>query len=696
MSDSQSLSDRELRSSRTLTHSGEQQFEEQNERHQYKLRNVKRDIDSIVMEIEDNPVLDLLVASTFRRDLSRLIEKYEKLADDYDRFLEAYGTERSSLEKASFRVTTTAIRAKASAAIQQNPQPSIRSRSVMSANTSAISAKSRDELVQQTVKLETAKARFKYAKQEAELIQREAALKAERNVLDMKRELEEAESGLQAVEKALNFDLDLIESYELPRTAFPKVQAEDKVSKFAPYEIHMSNISLERTAEFIQDQRSKNVHHLFNENDCPSQDSSFRQEAHASLNPTVASFVPSQRNETQDFVKFLVKKDLIHSRLSSFDDQPTHYYSWKLSFKHILTELDATSMEQLDLLIKYLGPSSKKHAQNIRSANANYAATAVRLIWERLDSRFGSPEMIESSLHSRIVNFPKLTNNQRKELYELADLAAEIESIRKDERFYTTFAYFDSSLGVNRLVSKLPYNIQEKWTTAANNYKSTHRVMYPPFSFFASFVQKKATVRSDPGFLYELPESKPTLSKQTKEPFRTRNPSHVSSTKTDVAHNSTKLSSTPNSDTCPLHGTNHKLNNCRAFRQTPISERLDFIKKYGLCFKCCGPTKHMRSQCKENIKCSICASCDHPAALHVDREAKPSKKHEGEKLEENINTVCTKICNTATNTSKSCAKIVLAKVYHSNQPEYSKNIYCIIDDQSNRTLGKSNLFNFSG
>jgi hypothetical protein len=30
----------------------------------------------------------------------------------------------------------------------------------------------------------------------------------------MKREVEEAESGLQAVKKALNFDLDLTESYE--------------------------------------------------------------------------------------------------------------------------------------------------------------------------------------------------------------------------------------------------------------------------------------------------------------------------------------------------------------------------------------------------------------------------------------------------------------------------------------------------
>ena len=105
-----------LRSSRTLTHSGEQQFEEQNESHQYKLRSVKRDNDSIVMEMEGNPVLDLSVASTFRRDLSKLIQKYEKLADD--KFLEAYRPKRSSQEKASVRVTTTVIRAKTSAAIQ--------------------------------------------------------------------------------------------------------------------------------------------------------------------------------------------------------------------------------------------------------------------------------------------------------------------------------------------------------------------------------------------------------------------------------------------------------------------------------------------------------------------------------------------------------------------------------------------------
>ncbi|CAC5377281.1 unnamed protein product [Mytilus coruscus] len=138
-----------------------------------------------------------------------------------------------------------------------------------------------------------------------------------------------------------------------------------------------------------------------------------------------------------------------------------------------MTELGTNPLEQLDLLIKFWGPSSQQHAQNIRCANANNPATAMRLIWERLDARFVSPQMIESSLHPCIVNFPTLSNNNRKEFYKLADLAAEIESIRKDEKFATTFAYFDSSLGVNRFVTRLPYSIQEKWTTTANGYNKS-------------------------------------------------------------------------------------------------------------------------------------------------------------------------------------------------------------------------------
>ncbi|XP_052089785.1 uncharacterized protein LOC127726448 [Mytilus californianus] len=716
MSQSESVSERELRTSRTLTSDGDHLFQQSNERHQYIIRTIRRDIDAIILDVEDNPVVDLSTASTYRDEISKLSEKFEKEANTYFDFLKSYRTKESEIEHASFKVSFYALKAKISVVKQhlsellpsrskQDSERTLKSRSshhssrhTGSTRNSSLSAQS--EILKQTVKLETAKTRLKYAKEEAELLHREATLKAERNVLSMKREVDEAESGLQAVKKALNYDPnDYGESYEPPIIANPVVQYAD-VDRISERKYRSSkvpdthNITERRTAEFVEQQRSQHASHL-TENDFQANSVNIPVHSLGPLNPTARPFVPTQRNEAQELAKFMVKKDLITSRLISFDDQPSHYSSWKISFQHIMTELDTNPLEQLDLLIKFLGPSSKQHAQNIRCANANNPDTAVRLIWERLDARFGSPEMIESSLHSRIVNFPKLSNNNRKELYELADLAAEIESIRKDEKFATTFAYFDSSLGVNRFVTRLPYSIQEKWTTTANGYKSKNHGAYPPFSFFVPFLQNIAKVRNDPGFLYDNQDTKPTTSRQTRVQNRFRSPAQVSSIKTDIGHSVNRPPiQKQNEDVCPLHGTNHTLNTCRGFRAKPLSERLDLIKQKGLCFKCCGPKRHFRDKCKEDVKCSVCCSRDHPSALHVDITAEPQKKHEEENSKEQISSKCTKICDSIHNTSKSCAKIVLAKVYHSDRPDHFKTVYCVIDDQSNRTLATSDFFNF--
>ncbi|KAH3818106.1 hypothetical protein DPMN_119702 [Dreissena polymorpha] len=51
-----------------------------------------------------------------------------------------------------------------------------------------------------------------------------------------------------------------------------------------------------------------------------------------------------------DFSQFLVKKDLLISRLSKCDDQPENFVSWKCSFKTIMQELKSTDAQELDLL----------------------------------------------------------------------------------------------------------------------------------------------------------------------------------------------------------------------------------------------------------------------------------------------------------------------------------------------------------
>lgn len=65
---------------------------------------------------------------------------------------------------------------------------------------------------------------------------------------------------------------------------------------------------------------------------------------------------------------------------------------------------------------------STKHAQSIRIANASDPAEALRKVWESLDERYGSPELIESALKRKRMNFSKLTNKDTEKLYTLSDL----------------------------------------------------------------------------------------------------------------------------------------------------------------------------------------------------------------------------------------------------------------------------------
>jgi hypothetical protein len=49
-------------------------------------------------------------------------------------------------------------------------------------------------------------------------------------------------------------------------------------------------------------------------------------------------------------------------------------------------------------------------------------------------------------------------------------------------QYTVLLSYFNSSSGVLPIINKLPYNIQEKWTMRAANYKKQHSVPFPPFS----------------------------------------------------------------------------------------------------------------------------------------------------------------------------------------------------------------------
>ena len=102
----------------------------------------------------------------------------------------------------------------------------------------------------------------------------------------------------------------------------------------------------------------------------------------------------------------------------------------------------------MDLLIKWLGPESKKFAMSMRTANPKNPKNALKLIWQRLQDRYGSPELVEAALKSKLDKFPFVSLCDGKKLYELADLLTEIAAVKEDPIYSTLLAYFDSSSGI--------------------------------------------------------------------------------------------------------------------------------------------------------------------------------------------------------------------------------------------------------
>ncbi|XP_021370178.1 uncharacterized protein LOC110461162 [Mizuhopecten yessoensis] len=225
------------------------------------------------------------------------------------------------------------------------------------------------------------------------------------------------------------------------------------------------------------------------------------------LAPKAPPFIPhraskdcSVKPDTEALTSFLLKKELLLQRLYKFDDEPPSFVVWKASFNSVTQELKVNSFVQLDLLVKYLGKESSLYAQSLRTSNARNPERAVRLIWERLEERYGCPEMIEFALKSKLEKFPVLSNEDNKKLYELSDVLDEVLSAKEDPRFAVQFAVFDSSRGVNSIVAKLPYNIQQKWVTHASRYKKQRNIPYPSFSVFVEFIHDVCKIRNDPAF----------------------------------------------------------------------------------------------------------------------------------------------------------------------------------------------------
>ncbi|XP_077119086.1 uncharacterized protein LOC143775127 [Ranitomeya variabilis] len=403
---------------------------------------------------------------------------------------------------------------------------------------------------------------------------------------------------------------------------------------------------------------------------------------------------------TMNFARFFTRRELVTKGLVKFTDRAESYRAWRASFQNAIRDLHLSSSEELDLLVKWLGSESAEHAKRIRNINIKYPHTGLRMVWERLEECYGSIEAIENALYKRIDDFPKIANKGYQKLRELSDLLMEVHAAQA-EGDLPGLAFLDTARGVNPIVQKLPYNLQEKWVSHGSRYKQAHKVPFPPFGVFVDFVAQQAKVRNDPSFDFTMSCTAASGVKPSKTPVAVHK---TNVTSTGFPYRASK--SSPEEDKpqdlskyCPLHKKPHPLLKCRAFREKSLEDRKSFLKENKICFRCCATTSHFAKNCESSVKCTECSSVEHNTALHPGPPSGVSSQVE-ESAEKQMDTDmdtpvvtsrCTEICKELV-AGRSCSKICLVRVFPASQRDKAIKVYAILDDQSNRSLAKSFLF----
>ena len=149
---------------------------------------------------------------------------------------------------------------------------------------------------------------------------------------------------------------------------------------------------------------------------------------------------------------------------------------------------------------------------------------------------------------------------------------------------------------------------------------------------------------------------------------------------------------------CPLHKKPYPLQKCSSFREKPLEKHQTYLKENGIYFRCCASITHLAKSCKFRIKCTECNSDKHITTVHPGpaswtKGPKPASEYDREEDPTiNITSQCTEICGSNL-MERSYSKISLVKVYSKGQRDKAVKVYAIIDDQSNRSLTRSEFFN---
>jgi Pao retrotransposon peptidase/Family of unknown function (DUF5641)/Protein of unknown function (DUF1759)/Integrase zinc binding domain len=301
------------------------------------------------------------------------------------------------------------------------------------------------------------------------------------------------------------------------------------------------------------------------------------------------------------------KMDLAKVEIGFFDGNPVDYWMFVRQFDMCIHNQTDNDGERLIYLMHYCKSKARDAIKGCVMLDTDKGYIRAR---EILQERFGQPHNIARSLIDSVLEDTKYPINNHELLEELATKMQNCE-IALTQMDYC--ADMNSLATLERIVRRLPLNLQEHWSIRADIISQMKRE--PNFGDLTSFIIERARLAGSRfGQVVRETEQRNYKSSKSHPVYRGIERPSLQHTNSFVIKKESAYESN-----CVGCGENHELTRCPKFLDMSVKARWDLLKETGRCFKCLGGM-HNASGCRKPQLCGKegCRGRHHPM-LHVDR-----------------------------------------------------------------------------
>ena len=310
------------------------------------------------------------------------------------------------------------------------------------------------------------------------------------------------------------------------------------------------------------------------------------------------------------------KRSLLpQSQIQCFRGDPLEYKGFIRAFESRIASRTEDCAERLHFLEQYTEGRPNNIVRSYMHIDPVKGYAEARKALER---KYGDDYKISKAYVEALLTWPVI---RATDITGLEDFYIKLSGCLNAMEDISALTEVNHPKNLQRIVSKLPYALQEGWRRSA--FTLTRKNKKPSFKDVVEFVEKEVEVATDPVF----------GTAEMAAASGGSGPSHVNETEEAVIRKKPKVymiktsGEAANDEYCPCCKTYHDLETCEDMLQKSVKERLELIKKGGQCFGCL-KYGHNSRQCRNRKTCGKCGA-RHPTLLHVDPRNQPAEDKAG-------------------------------------------------------------------